>query len=85
AAAAHELEKIQKSVHIKDDKIRLLEEQLQCEISNKIEEFKILNDQNKALQLEVQKLQTLLSEQVRFFMNYKVELFKQNIIRSDSS
>ncbi|KAM5179055.1 kinectin isoform 5-T9 [Callospermophilus lateralis] len=63
AAAAHELEKIQKSVHIKDDKIRLLEEQLQCEISNKIEEFKILNDQNKALQLEVQKLQTLLSEQ----------------------
>ncbi|XP_077906069.1 kinectin isoform X2 [Ictidomys tridecemlineatus] len=63
ATAAHELEKIQKSVHIKDDKIRLLEEQLQCEISNKIEEFKILNDQNKALQLEVQKLQTLLSEQ----------------------
>ncbi|XP_023483548.1 kinectin isoform X2 [Equus caballus] len=63
AATAHELEKMQKSVHIKEDKIRLLEEQLQCEISNKMEEFKILNDQNKALQLEVQKLQTLVSEQ----------------------
>uniref|UniRef100_A0A8D1U671 Ribosome receptor lysine/proline rich domain-containing protein n=1 Tax=Sus scrofa TaxID=9823 RepID=A0A8D1U671_PIG len=63
AAAAHELEKMQKSIHVKDDKIRLLEEQLQCEISNKMEEFKILNDQNKALQLEVQKLQTLISEQ----------------------
>ncbi|XP_048218878.1 kinectin isoform X2 [Perognathus longimembris pacificus] len=63
AAAAHELEKIQKSIHVKDDKIRLLEEQLQCEISNKMEEFKILNDQNKTLKLEVQKLQTLLSEQ----------------------
>ncbi|XP_037688577.1 kinectin isoform X5 [Choloepus didactylus] len=63
AAAAHELEKMQKSVRVKDDKIRLLEEQLQCEISNKMEEFKILNDQNKALKLEVQKLQTLVSEQ----------------------
>ncbi|XP_012867666.1 PREDICTED: kinectin [Dipodomys ordii] len=64
AATAHELEKIQKSIHIKDDKIRLLEEQLQCEISNKMEEFKILNDQNKTLKLEVQKLQTLVSEQI---------------------
>ncbi|XP_025725763.1 kinectin isoform X2 [Callorhinus ursinus] len=63
AAAAHELEKMQKSIHVKDDQIRLLEEQLQCEISNKMEDFKILNDQNKALQLEVQKLQTLVSEQ----------------------
>uniref|UniRef100_A0A8C0RVT1 Kinectin 1 n=1 Tax=Canis lupus familiaris TaxID=9615 RepID=A0A8C0RVT1_CANLF len=63
AAAAHELEKMQKSIHVKDDQIRLLEEQLQCEISNKMEEFKILNDQNKALQLEVQKLQILVSEQ----------------------
>ncbi|XP_040082319.1 kinectin isoform X3 [Oryx dammah] len=63
AAAAHELEKMQKSIHVKDDKIRLLEEQLQCEISNKMEEFKILSDQNKALQLEVQMLQTLVSEQ----------------------
>uniref|UniRef100_A0A8C0KXC3 Kinectin 1 n=1 Tax=Canis lupus dingo TaxID=286419 RepID=A0A8C0KXC3_CANLU len=50
-------------IHVKDDQIRLLEEQLQCEISNKMEEFKILNDQNKALQLEVQKLQILVSEQ----------------------
>uniref|UniRef100_A0A8C0XBX7 Ribosome receptor lysine/proline rich domain-containing protein n=1 Tax=Castor canadensis TaxID=51338 RepID=A0A8C0XBX7_CASCN len=64
AVAAHELEKMQKSIHAKDDKIKLLEEQLQCEISNKMEEFKILNDQNKALKLEVQKLQTLISEQV---------------------
>ncbi|XP_045422603.1 kinectin isoform X3 [Lemur catta] len=63
AAAAHELEKMQKSIHVKDDKIRLLEEQLQCELKNKMEEFKILNDQNKALKLEVQKLQTLISEQ----------------------
>ncbi|KAM5338279.1 kinectin isoform 3-T3 [Glossophaga mutica] len=63
AAAAHELEKMQNSIHVKDDKISLLEEQLQCEISNKMEEFKILSDQNKALQLEVQKLQTFISEQ----------------------
>ncbi|XP_049626260.1 kinectin isoform X7 [Suncus etruscus] len=63
AMAAHELEKMQKSVHVKDDKIRLLEEQLQCEISNKMEEFKILNDQNKTLRLEVQKLQALVSKQ----------------------
>ncbi|XP_021573913.1 kinectin isoform X3 [Carlito syrichta] len=63
AAAALELEKMQKSIHVKDDKIRLLEEQLQCEISNKMEEFKILNDQNKALKLEVQKLQALVTEQ----------------------
>ncbi|XP_045144177.1 kinectin isoform X9 [Echinops telfairi] len=63
AAAAHELEKMQKSVHVKDDKIRLLEDKLQCAISNKMGEFKILNDQNKSLKLEVQKLQTLVSEQ----------------------
>ncbi|XP_058522469.1 kinectin isoform X3 [Ochotona princeps] len=63
AAAAHELEKMQKSIHVKDDKIRLLEEQLQREISNRMEEFKILNDQNKTLKLEVQKLQTIISEQ----------------------
>ncbi|XP_063097097.1 kinectin isoform X3 [Cavia porcellus] len=63
AAAAHELEKIQKSIHVKDDKIRLLEDKLQCEISNRMEEFKIVNDQNKALKLEIQRLQTLISEQ----------------------
>ncbi|KAM6200918.1 kinectin [Rhynchocyon petersi] len=63
AAAAHELEKMQKSVHVKDDKIRLLEEQLQCEITSKMEELKILNDQNKSLKFEIQKLQTLVSEQ----------------------
>ncbi|XP_028614310.1 kinectin isoform X4 [Grammomys surdaster] len=63
AATAHEVEKMQKSIQVKDDKIRLLEEQLQCEVASKMEEFKILNDQNKALQLEVQKLQTVVSQQ----------------------
>ncbi|XP_041332639.1 kinectin isoform X3 [Pyrgilauda ruficollis] len=66
AAAAHELERMQKSIHIKDDKIRTLEDQLReelAQISNTKEEFKVLKDQNTALQAEVQKLQTLLSEQ----------------------
>ncbi|NWW44617.1 KTN1 protein, partial [Pedionomus torquatus] len=66
AAAAHELERMQKSVHIKDDKIRALEDQLReelAQISNTKEEFKVLKDQNSTLQAEVQKLQTLLSEQ----------------------
>ncbi|KAM7023885.1 kinectin isoform 7-T8 [Acridotheres tristis] len=66
AAAAHELERMQKSIHMKDDKIRTLEEQLREEltqISNTKEEFKVLKDQNTTLQAEVQKLQTLLSEQ----------------------
>ncbi|NXK91780.1 KTN1 protein, partial [Formicarius rufipectus] len=68
AAAAHELERMQKSIHIKDDKIRSLEDQLReelAQISNTKEEFKALKDQNTALQAEVQKLQTLLSEQVQ--------------------
>ncbi|NXX76914.1 KTN1 protein, partial [Urocolius indicus] len=66
AAAAHELERMQKSIHIKDDKIRTLEDQLReelAQISNTKEEFKVLQDQNTILQAEVQKLQTLLSEQ----------------------
>ncbi|KAM6070025.1 kinectin isoform 2-T2 [Theristicus caerulescens] len=66
AAAAHELERMQKSIHIKDDKIRTLEDQLReelAQISNTKEECKVLKDQNTALQAEVQKLQTLLSEQ----------------------
>ncbi|XP_066177653.1 kinectin isoform X8 [Sylvia atricapilla] len=66
AAAAHELERMQKSIHVKDDKIRTLEDQLREEltqISNTKEEFKVLKDQNTTLQAEVQKLQTLLSEQ----------------------
>ncbi|NXI97902.1 KTN1 protein, partial [Psophia crepitans] len=66
AAAAHELERMQKSIHIKDDKIRSLEDQLReelAQISNTTEEFKVLKDQNTTLQAEVQKLQTLLSEQ----------------------
>ncbi|NXP99698.1 KTN1 protein, partial [Vidua macroura] len=68
AAAAHELERMQKSIHIKDDKIRTLEDQLReelAQISSTKEEFKVLKDQNTALQAEVQKLQTLLSEQVQ--------------------
>ncbi|KAM6393949.1 kinectin isoform 6-T6 [Pluvialis apricaria] len=66
AAAAHELERMQKSIHIKDDKIRTLEDQLReelAQISNTKEEFKVLKDQNTTLQAEVQKLQALLSEQ----------------------
>ncbi|KAM6074530.1 kinectin isoform 5-T5 [Chlamydotis macqueenii] len=66
AAAAHELERMQKSIHVKDDKIRTLEDQLReelAQISNTKEELKILKDQNATLQAEVQKLQTLLSEQ----------------------
>ncbi|KAM8807821.1 kinectin [Eudromia elegans] len=66
AAAAHELERMQKSIHMKDDKIRTLEEQLReelAQISNTKEEFKVLKDQNRNLQAEVQKLQSLLSEQ----------------------
>ncbi|KFQ58707.1 Kinectin, partial [Pelecanus crispus] len=68
AAAAHELERMQTSIHIKDDKIRTLEDQLReelAQISNTKEECKVLKDQNATLQAEVQKLQTLLSEQVQ--------------------
>ncbi|XP_059579322.1 kinectin isoform X6 [Alligator mississippiensis] len=66
AAAAHELERMQKSFHMKDDKIRTLEEQLQedlAQITNTKEEFKVVKEKNKVLQLEMQKLQGLLSEQ----------------------
>ncbi|XP_040457155.1 kinectin isoform X8 [Falco naumanni] len=66
AAAVHELERMQKSIHMKDDKIRTLEDQLReelAQISNTKEEFKVLKDQNATLQGEVQQLQTLLSEQ----------------------
>ncbi|NXQ32915.1 KTN1 protein, partial [Alaudala cheleensis] len=77
AAAAHELERMQKSIHMKDDKIRTLEDQLREEltqISNTKEEFKVLKDQNTTLQAEVQKLQTLLSEQVQPLTAFKVKL-----------
>nr|XP_028586824.1 kinectin isoform X1 [Podarcis muralis]XP_028586913.1 kinectin isoform X1 [Podarcis muralis] len=66
AAAAHELERMQKSTQARDEKIRALEEQLQghhAKASSAQEELQVLKDQNKALQLEVQKLQALLSEQ----------------------
>ncbi|XP_057398429.1 kinectin isoform X3 [Balaenoptera acutorostrata] len=63
AAAAHELEKMQKSIHVKDDKIRLLEEQLQCEISNKMEEFKpnkdVLEQMERCIQEKDEKLKTV--------------------------
>ncbi|CAO2590705.1 Ktn1, partial [Lemmus lemmus] len=77
AAAVHEVEKMQKSIHVKDDKIRLLEEQLQHQIASKMEEFKILNDQNKALQLEVQKLQAAISQQVRISMEPNKDIMEQ--------
>ncbi|XP_077775547.1 kinectin isoform X9 [Podarcis muralis] len=66
AAAAHELERMQKSTQARDEKIRALEEQLEghhAKASSAKEELQVLKDQNKALQLEVQKLQALLSEQ----------------------
>ncbi|XP_062974250.1 kinectin isoform X8 [Elgaria multicarinata webbii] len=66
AAAAHELERMQKSTHVKEDKIRALEEQLQghhANASNAKEELQVLKDQNQTLQLDVQKLRALLSEQ----------------------
>ncbi|XP_026554467.1 kinectin isoform X4 [Pseudonaja textilis] len=64
--AIRELEWIQKSVQVKDDKIRTLEDQLQghySKASDAKEELQDLKDQNKTLQLEIQKLQALLSEQ----------------------
>ncbi|XP_053112063.1 kinectin isoform X15 [Hemicordylus capensis] len=66
AAAVHELERMQKSSQVKDDRIRVLEEQLQgchAEASNAKEELQVLMEQNKTLQLEIQKLQAILSEQ----------------------
>ncbi|KAM5241708.1 kinectin isoform 20-T25 [Hipposideros larvatus] len=63
AAAAHELDKMQKSIHVKDDKIRLLEEQLQCAISNKMEEFKptkdVVEQMEKCIQEKDEKLKTV--------------------------
>uniref|UniRef100_A0ABI7YP03 Ribosome receptor lysine/proline rich domain-containing protein n=1 Tax=Felis catus TaxID=9685 RepID=A0ABI7YP03_FELCA len=63
AAAARELEKMQKSIHVKDDQIRLLEEQLQCEISNKMEEFKpnkdVVEQMEKCIQEKDEKLKTV--------------------------
>ncbi|ETE73517.1 Kinectin [Ophiophagus hannah] len=64
--AIRELEWIQKSVQVKDDKIRTLEDQLQghySKASDAKEELQDLKDQNKTFQLEIQKLQALLSEQ----------------------
>ncbi|XP_044293205.1 kinectin isoform X5 [Varanus komodoensis] len=66
AAAAHELERMQKSTHVKEDKIRALEEELQgqhANASNAKEELQILKELNQTLQLEIQKLQAALSEQ----------------------
>ncbi|KAL7992762.1 hypothetical protein Chor_017018 [Crotalus horridus] len=73
AVAIHELERIQKSVQIKDDKIRALEEQLQghySKASDAKEELQDQKDQNKTFQLEIQKLQALLSEQPRMSITF---------------
>ncbi|NWZ71721.1 KTN1 protein, partial [Acrocephalus arundinaceus] len=86
AAAAHELERMQKSIHIKDDKIRTLEDQLREEltqISNTKEEFKVLKDQNTTLQAEVQKLQTLLSEQVQLTNKDLIEQMEKSMRERD--
>ncbi|NXY55777.1 KTN1 protein, partial [Callaeas wilsoni] len=86
AAAAHELERMQKSIHIKDDKIRTLEDQLREEltqISNTKEEFKVLKDQNATLQAEVQKLQTLLSEQVQLTNKDLIEQMEKSMRERD--
>ncbi|XP_070798755.1 kinectin isoform X8 [Pituophis catenifer annectens] len=64
--AIRELERIQESVQVKDDKIRTLEDQLQghySKASDAKEELQDLKDQNKTFQLEIQKLQAVLSEQ----------------------
>uniref|UniRef100_A0A0B8RQD4 Kinectin-like n=1 Tax=Philothamnus irregularis TaxID=1899461 RepID=A0A0B8RQD4_9SAUR len=64
--AIRELEWIQKSVQVKDDKIRTLEDQLQghySKASDAKEELQDVKDQNKTFQLEIQKLQAVLSEQ----------------------
>ncbi|XP_060119149.1 kinectin [Heteronotia binoei] len=66
AAAALELERMQKSTQVKDEKIRMLEEQLQERHSMATgvqEELQDLKDQNTSLQLEIQKLHAAMSEQ----------------------
>nr|XP_016852761.1 PREDICTED: kinectin isoform X7 [Anolis carolinensis] len=66
AAAAHEFERMQKSTQVRDEKLRALEEQLQehhAKASSAKEEVQVLKEQNKALHLELQKLQALLSDQ----------------------
>ncbi|XP_062824699.1 kinectin isoform X3 [Anolis carolinensis] len=66
AAAAHEFERMQKSTQVRDEKLRALEEQLQehhAKASSANEEVQVLKEQNKALHLELQKLQALLSDQ----------------------
>ncbi|XP_063146553.1 kinectin isoform X2 [Candoia aspera] len=66
AVGIRELDRIQKSVQVKDDKIRTLEEQLQghySKASDAKEELQDLKDQNKTFQLEIQKPQALFSEQ----------------------
>ncbi|XP_077180102.1 kinectin isoform X7 [Paroedura picta] len=66
AAAALELERMQKSAQVKDDKIRTLEDQLQEHHSKTAgvqEELQNLTDQKTSLQLEMQKLHAVLNEQ----------------------
>ncbi|XP_036590358.1 kinectin isoform X2 [Trichosurus vulpecula] len=63
AAAAHELEKMQKSIRVKDDKIRSLEEQLQSELTHKMEEFKankdVVEQMERSIQEKDEKLKTV--------------------------
>ncbi|XP_054826554.1 kinectin [Eublepharis macularius] len=77
AAAALELERMQKSTHVKDDKIGMLEEQLQEHRSNAAdvqEELQNLKDQNQSLQLEIEKLQAVLSEQANTELLEQMEM-----------
>ncbi|XP_030070986.1 kinectin isoform X2 [Microcaecilia unicolor] len=65
-SAAHLLEQMQRSVGEKEDKIRTLEDQLQNEhlrLSSRVKDYKALQNQNTALQAEIQKLQAQLFEQ----------------------
>ncbi|XP_015262911.1 PREDICTED: kinectin [Gekko japonicus] len=66
AAAALEVERMQKSTQVKDDKIRTLEEQLhehRSKTTGVQEELQDLKDQNASLHMEIQKLHASLSEQ----------------------
>nr|XP_048709152.1 kinectin isoform X12 [Caretta caretta] len=64
AVAAHELERMQKSIHIKDDRIRTLEEQLQgqlAQVSNTREEFQA----NKELLEQMERSITEKDEKIK--------------------
>ncbi|XP_053553309.1 LOW QUALITY PROTEIN: kinectin [Bombina bombina] len=62
ASASHALEELQKSIIEKDETIRTLNERLQ-QVSNQVDDYKVLHNNHKELQFEVEKLQSLLMEQ----------------------